>query len=71
MRAGFLAMVQIQEYPKVLFRQKTWDDYSDFVIIYDTEEEKTYVGSGYISLNERKMGDNAGATRRAARGNRT
>jgi hypothetical protein len=63
-------MVQIQEYPKVLFRQKTWDDYSDFVIIYDTEEEKTYVGSGYISLNERKIGDNDGVTKRPARGSR-
>jgi hypothetical protein len=63
-------MVQIQEYPKVLFRQKTWDDYSDFVIIYDTEEEKTYVGSGYISLNDQKIGDNDGTKKRATRGRR-
>jgi hypothetical protein len=63
-------MVQMQEYPKVLFRQKTWDDYSDFVIIYDTEEEKTYVGSGYISLNEKKMGDNDGPGKRETRGSR-
>jgi hypothetical protein len=58
----------MQEYPKVLFRQKMWDDYSDFVIIYDTEEEKTYVGSGYISLNEPKMDDNGRAKKRATRG---
>jgi hypothetical protein len=63
-------MVQMQEYPKVLFRQKTWDDYSDFVIIYDTEEEKTYVGNGYISLNDQKMGDNGGAKKLVARGSR-
>jgi hypothetical protein len=54
----------------VLFRKKTWDDYSDFVIIYDAEEEKTYVGNGYISLNEQKMGDNGGAKKLVARGNR-
>jgi hypothetical protein len=63
-------MAQMQEYPKVLFRQKTLDDYSDFVIIYDTDEEKTYVGSGYISLNDRKIGDNNGMAKRATRVNR-
>jgi hypothetical protein len=60
----------MQQYPKVLYGRKGWEDLADFIVVSNEDEEKKARANGYAALNEARPTYNDEARQRTTRSSR-